>query len=280
MILHLEKAIAQAWGKDDPFARARQQHGKIFREKEGRRTLRFAVSGQPYFLKLHQGIGWREIIKNLAHGRAPVLGAAQEWRAIQKLHRLGVPTLRIAGYGRRGWNPARQLSFLITYELRDAISLDRLCAQWRQRPDFAHKLEMLRQTAQIARTLHHNGVNHRDFYLCHFLLPRSSVGTPPTENPPVDHPPADPPRLHVMDLHRAQIRRATPRRWLIKDLGGLYFSALDARLTSRDRLRFMAFYRRKSVRQVLRERAFWRRVRCRAHAMYRRDFGREPPPST
>ena len=34
------------------------------------------------FIKLHYGVGWREIFKNLLLGRWPVLGAKNEWRAL------------------------------------------------------------------------------------------------------------------------------------------------------------------------------------------------------
>ena len=37
----------------------------IYRNKEGRKTLKFNHQGRPYFLKLHLGIGWGEIFKNL-----------------------------------------------------------------------------------------------------------------------------------------------------------------------------------------------------------------------
>ena len=261
MILHLEKEIADAWAEDCAFKHAQQQQGEVFREKEGRRTLRFALDGKHYFLKLHQGIGWREIIKNLLQFRLPVIGATTEWLAIQKLHQLGLRTMTTVGYGRRGFNPAKQLSFLITDELTDTLSLEELCATWPQRPpDFQFKQAILRQVAEIARMLHENGVNHRDFYLCH-LRADVSMGR---ENLNAHNL-----RLFVMDLHRAQIRKKTPVRWIIKDLGGVYFSALNIGLTSRDLLRFMALYSGKTFRELTAERAFWLKVARRAKRIAR-----------
>jgi heptose I phosphotransferase len=73
----------------------------------------------------------------------------------------------------------------------------------------------------------------------------------------------------VIDLHRAQIRRRTPRRWLIKDLAGLYFSALGIGLTRTDRWRFIAAYERKPLREVLQgHRRFWERVERTAFALH------------
>ncbi len=267
MIVHLDRVIAEAWAGDDPFAQAQRQQGKVFRDKEGRRTVRFAVGARRYFLKLHRGVGWGEVFKNLLQLRLPVVSARNEWRAIAKLHELGVPTMSAVGYGCRGFNPAKRLSFLITEELRDTLSLEDLCAEWaRHPPCFALKLALITQVAEIARTLHENGVNHRDFYLCHLLadisLRRENLNR---ENL----------RLYVVDLHRAQVRKETPTRWMVKDLGGVYFSALGIGLTSRDVLRFMRVYSRTNTRGVMKERALWSKVARRAKRIYRRDFGCE-----
>ena len=261
MIVHLNKELADAWAGDDPFARAQQQQGDIFREKEGRRTLRFALGAKHYFLKLHQGVGWGEVAKNLLQFRLPVTSASNEWFAIKKLHQLGLPTLTAVAYGRRGFNPAKQLSFLITDELTDTISLEELCATWPQHPpDFALKRALIMRVAETARALHENGVNHRDFYLCHLLVD-VSMGRA--------HLSPDNLRLHVGDLHRAQIRKKTPARWMVKDIGGVYFSALNIGLTSRDMLRFMKAYSRKNTRQVAADRAFWLKVARRARRIVR-----------
>jgi heptose I phosphotransferase len=91
--------------------------------------------------------------------------------------------------------------------------------------------------------MHQGGVNHRDFYLCHFLL---HLDPPPTP----EHF-----RLSLIDLHRAQLRARTPRRWRDKDLAALYFSVLDIGLTKRDLLRFLAAYFARPLRLLLREEA-------------------------
>ncbi len=261
--LYLGKKIFEVWAGDDPFVRAQQQQGELFREKEGRRTLLFSLGEQRYFLKLHQGIGWGGVVKNLWRFRLPVLDASSEWLAIERLGQLGVHTMTVAAHGRRGFNPAKRTSFLITDELANTLSLEDLCASWSRRPpDFVLKKALIAQVAEIARTLHENGVNHRDFYLCHFLVD-ISMGREKLA--------AENLRLFVIDLHRAQIRKKTPARWIVKDLGGLYFSALDIGLTSRDVLRFMKIYSRKSVRQLREDNAFWRKVWKRAKQMRRSE---------
>jgi len=267
--LFLREDIAAAWRGFDPFAMAQQQQGSIYRDKEGRRTLRFEHNHRGYFLKLHQGVGWREIFKNLMQLRLPVIGATDEYKAILALEKLSIDTLSIAGYGRRGHNPATQLSFLITDELTQIESLEDFCGRWAQQaPTFALKKALILRLADISRRVHAAGINHRDYYLCHFLLDTST---------PVSAANLDDHRLYLMDLHRAQIRARVPQRWLIKDLGALYFSALHIGLTKRDIFRFMRAYRQQPLRQLLNaEKSFWSAVLRRAGQIYRRDHGHAP----
>lgn len=267
--LFLRDDIAQLWRGRDPFTCAQAQQGAIFRNKEGRRTLRFEHAGRGYFLKLHEGVGWGEIFKNLLQARLPIVGAGPEYRALQALRAIGIDTLTAAGFGQRGRNPAAQLSFLITDELTSVESLEDFCARWpRQPPTFALKRALIERLASISRTLHGAGINHRDYYLCHFLLDSAA---------PIDAAAVGTRPLYLIDLHRAQIRTRVPERWLIKDLGGLYYSALDIGLTKRDVLRFIRAYRGEPLRAVFaRERSFWQAVQRRAGQIYRRDFGREP----
>jgi heptose I phosphotransferase len=105
-------------------------HGEIYRALEGRCTQRIELGGQGYFLKQHRGVGWKEIIKNLLQLRLPVLGAKNEWRAVQRLCDLGIATMQVVAYGQRGWNPAHHESFLLTRELVDTVSLEDLSREW------------------------------------------------------------------------------------------------------------------------------------------------------
>lgn len=268
-MIWLRDDIRALFPGEDAFDRILALQGEVFRELAGRRTLRFCVGERSYFAKLHFGVGWGEIFKNLWRLRQPVLGAGQEWRAIQRFEALGVETMTLAAYGERGGNPARRESFVITDELVNTISLEDLSRNWRSAPPATgFKRALIARVAEIARTLHENGVNHRDFYLCHFLL-EQITGTAGQGGAA--------PKLHVIDLHRVQIRCRTPKRWVIKDLAGLFFSSLDIGLTSRDVYRFLRHYRRRSLREIFsRESGFWSRVARRAVRLYQRDFKRLP----
>lgn len=240
-------------------------NGKVFRALEGRKTIRFERDGHGYYIKQHLGVGWKEIIKNWLQFRLPVLSAEVEWKALKVCQELGLLTLKVVGYGKRGWIPSRQQSFLITEELQEVTSLEDVCASWKQAaPSFLLKYRLIREIAHIARILHQHGLNHRDFYLCHFLLKNDSIDQV--------HP-----QLYLIDLHRVQIRNRTPFRWKVKDIAGLYFSAMDAGLTQRDLFRFLRYYFSKSLHDVfLTEKKFLNSVEQRAIALYRKSFRRFP----
>jgi heptose I phosphotransferase len=92
--------------------------------------------------------------------------------------------------------------------------------------------------ANVSKTMHDAGINHRDYYICHFLLEKETLATPAE------------PDCYLIDLHRAQMRKTVPERWAVKDIVGLYFSAMDIGLSKRDCLRFMRIYSGKTLRQL------------------------------
>jgi len=245
---------------------AQAQPADIYRDKEGRKTLRFEYGGKPWFLKLHTGIGWPEVIKNLLQLRLPVVSARNEYRAVLALRQAGVPTLDVAAYARQGINPAAVCSMIVTAELTATVSLEHYCANWAvQPPAPAIRMRLIRALADSARRMHELGINHRDFYLCHFHLDQLSLQEAQT-------------RCYLIDLHRAQIRAHTPRRWRIKDLAGLYFSAMDCGLTRRDLLRFIRHYGAGQPRPLpVGDKRLWRQVERQATRLYRKAHGREPP---
>lgn len=270
-IYFLRHELEQHWQHvDDIISHVGQMEGEVFRQKEGRRTFRCLINTRPYFIKYHAGVGWKEIIKTLLKFRSPVLGARNEWQAIHCLEKAGIPTMQLAGYGERGTNPATRQSFVITDELQNTMSLEYLGQQWRnQPPSFIDKRNLIQRLADISRDMHAAGMNHRDYYLCHFLIDEQfSQDNRIDELRP----------LYLIDLHRAQLRQQVPQRWLRKDLAGLYFSALDVPLTRRDLFRFMRRYRQKPLRDILStERPLWQRIERQAHSLYEKTRRRANP---
>jgi len=200
--IYLRLELGKLWRGRDIFATVEQLDGEIFRHKEGRRTLRFQLAEKSYFLKYHKGIGWLEIIKNILQLRAPIISAKNEWKAVKFLEKQGVETMTLAGYGEKGLNPAAKQSFVITDDLTDTMSLEFLGEQWHKTPPtFASKKALIEKLATISKKMHENGMNHRDFYLVHFLLDKSFA-----EHNTFTH---DTP-VFLIDLHRALISEGKP----------------------------------------------------------------------
>ena len=257
---YLDPELRELLSESAMFEQLADMDGEVFREVASRRTFRFRYGERDYFAKVHYGVGWREIIKNLLQMRLPVLGAANEWIAIRRLDDLGVDTMVPVAYSCSGANPATQRSCIVTRALVDTISLEDLAADGPI--PFTLKRRLIARVAAISARMHEGGVNHRDLYICHFHL---DLATRNLESP----------RLYVIDLHRAQVRRKTPQRWIVKDVAGLLFSAFDAGLTRTDLVRFMTAYSGKSLRATIREdQHFWRQVVQRARRLYQREFGR------
>ena len=229
-MLVLKEPFKTAWANKDPFEEVLKLNGEIYREVATRRTLNFKFEGESFYIKVHKGTTVKEILKNYLSLRAPVLGAANEYKAINRLTELGVNTMEVVAFGERGVNPLTRESFIITKDLNPAVSLEDYCKVWKDNPPSYHvKKVLIEEVARMVKTMHEGGVNHRDCYICHFLLHLPYCGQ-------------ESPKLSVIDLHRAQIRRKVPIRWRNKDLVALYFSSQYLKLTLRDYFRFLRIY--------------------------------------
>lgn len=258
--LYLSEDFRQRWSEPVDLDRLMQIEGEVFRQVARRRTLKFELGGKAYFIKIHRGVGWAEIIKNLLQLRWPVLGAQNEYQAILRLQKLGVETMTLAAYGKRGQNPAELESLVVTESLEQTISLEDVVLQQQHRPvPLRLKRALLTRVAKMASALHTNGLNHRDLYICHFLLHLLPHEKWPDSN---DF------HLYLIDLHRVQIRKRTPERWVVKDVAALHFSSMGAGLTLRDRLRFIRAYSDLPLRQALQNQSeFWAKVEQKAQAL-------------
>lgn len=237
------------------YAELLQLDGVVYRHQAGRKTFATSIHGQDCFVKLHDGVGWREILKNLFQGRLPIIGAQTEYRALTRLAELKIPSLRVVEYGRHGVNPAKQQSYLVTKALVNTQSLEDFCASWPEHPpEVGFKRRLIRAIAELAARMHSAGINHRDFYLCHLHVDLTALALGEV-------------RLHLIDLHRAQMRRSVPWRWHVKDVAGLYFSAMRLGLTWRDYLWFVHCYGAKPSSTPDNSYRFWQEVEQRAYAL-------------
>ena len=230
----------------DTFKALMQMPGKAFRDVRGRKTIQVTLGDKSYFIKQHFGVGWAEIFKNLIAFKKPILGAMTEVNAIQKLASIGIPTTPLIAYGQQGCNPATMQSFVMTEDLGDIISLEELSADW---PAFtgAFKQQLLQSVAELASKLHGAALVHRDFYLCHFVFKKQDIDI---ERSVVKN-------LHLIDLHRMLHGQSSSGMTVMKDIAGLYFSAMQYGLSAEDLAVFQKHYLPQSPE-------FWAQVEVRA----------------
>ncbi|MDE0052699.1 MAG: lipopolysaccharide core heptose(I) kinase RfaP [Gammaproteobacteria bacterium] len=238
---YLRDDLGTAWDGQDPFEVVQALRGETYRIVKNRRTLRFVEGGAAYFAKVHDAVGWREIVKELCNLKLPAMGARNEYAACRYLEERGVKAPRVAAFGQRGLNPARARSFVVCDALDGYASLEDITDQWsREPPAPTLRRRLVHAVADLARSLHVAGVNHRDFYLCHIWAHEAALAQGEVE-------------LAIIDLHRAQIRPRVPRRWVLRDLAALMFSVAHLGLPRNDYLRFLARYTRRPLRNVLSE---------------------------
>ena len=132
--MFLRADIAAAWHGQDPLAAAFALTGDVLRQMPGRRTLRVLIAGRTFVAKLHSGVGYREIAKNLLMGRAAVVGAENEYMALQRLHSVGVPSMQIAAFGSTDSAAAHRRSFILLDYIEHAQTLEDVARTWRTRP--------------------------------------------------------------------------------------------------------------------------------------------------
>lgn len=204
-------------------------------------TLRFTLDDagreRAFYIKRHGRSALKEYIKPLLSFRWPILGARNEWNALLEFHDAGLPTMMPVALGQSGSN-----SFLITEALENCTKLSELTSptttpaetEPRRRVDSAHavgpdRTSLVKGIARMTRTMHAAGLHHQDYYLGHLLLPNvAAAGEAP------------PDRVYVIDLGRVRKQQPLAKRWIVKDLAQLNYSAREARPA--ERIRFLREY--------------------------------------
>jgi heptose I phosphotransferase len=199
------------------------------------------------YLKRHQRPRVTELIKPLFRLTRPIVGARNEWEAILRFHEIGIATMVPVALGE-----AEGRSFLITQGIEDCQKLTAWMQAHRHslhNGQLAAFRDIVTGLADVARRMHSAGMHHQDFYLTHLMVPQSG-GTAP---------------IHVLDLGRARFQPRLARRWIVKDLGQLNYSADGVSAT--ERLRFFKRYLGRDLRSE--DRALVRRIISKSKAIAR-----------
>lgn len=244
--------------------------GDIYRQVKSRVTIKACINNQNYFIKKHWKITLSEFIKNIFSLKWPVTSAMSERQAIEAIKRFNIKTMDVAAYGWR-----EHSSFIITKSIEPNLELDKICEQLKYHKNyFKLKKYLIKYIAAVTRKMHLHGLNHRDYYICHFLLNIQGVSEITSvldSNSAVSQNLEQllGQNIYLIDLHRMQIRDKVPQRYLIKDLGALLFSVRNLGLSKSDYIRFIRDYMGisdycKFKQFMTNEAKFWQQVKQRA----------------
>ena len=186
------------------------------------------------FLKKHHVRTWHSRIRAM-FGLAPGQTAGRvEAENVGRLAAIGIASMRVAAWGERLHSDGRLESYLMTEELEGYRPLEQFLAERFGQAE-AHSGatrdrdlgRLIRLVADTARRFHRSGYNHRDFYCCHFFIRELSTGR-------FD--------VRLIDLQRVQHRVRFRRRWLVKDLAQLSYSASRRQIKCTQRMAFIRRY--------------------------------------
>ncbi len=213
--------------------------GRCLRALTDRENWRLSLQNKQQtrgaYLKKHHVRTWLTRLRaRLGTGPGETSGRV-EAHNVGALTANGIEVMRLMAYGEKLHADGLLESFVLTEELEDYTDLHTflhhrfpplsipVSTAARDR-DLA---QLIREVARVARRFHQAGFNHRDLYCGHFYI-RESV-------PGEFH-------IRLIDLQRVQHRRRFRRRWIVKDLAQLAWSAPRDRIKCTDKLAFMRCY--------------------------------------
>ncbi len=218
-----------------------------------RSRIRFQIESPSttLFLKRYNRPPLPVQIKNRLAARSRVSCASGELLAITNLNASGVKTPKPIAYGQQWHGPIEKRSFIITEKIPEAESLER------QLPPSFHtqatpeniraRRRFIKELAAFVRKFHDTGYRHRDLYLSHIFHGNSGA-------------------FYLIDLARTFRPLLLKKRYRIKDIAQLYYSAPSAQISRTDRLRFYLAYTARS-RLTAGDKRFIKKVASKARRM-------------
>jgi len=189
--------------------------------------------------------------------------ALLEFDSASRLTASGINTPKTVCYGEQWGNLFEERSFTITEKIPNAESLERKLPDCFKEPASKESLksrrDLIAQLAGFIKRFHETNYRHRDLYFAHIFY-------------------SDDGRFYLIDLARAFRPIVLSRRFQVKDIAQIYYSAPGRHFSQTDRLRFYVAYtgRRKLTNE---DKIFIRRVISKTKRIARHDIkhGREVP---
>jgi len=185
-----------------------------------RQRIRLALSDRDakehiFYLKRYDFPGWLPTLKRWLKERRHRGFAVYDFAAALTLAEKDITVPRPVAFGEQPGFLGPRRSFVLLEEIPGGQALERLLPRWdasRSRYRLLRdRTRLLQALAALVRRLHEHGFFHRDLYLSHIFICRDDTGRE---------------RLGLIDLQRV-FHPHFPRRWRIKDLAQLLYSARE-----------------------------------------------------
>jgi len=182
--------------------------------------------------------------------------ALREFESAKKLTAAGINTPKVVSYGEQWSTLFEERSFIITEKIPDAESLERKLPDFFHSPTTTENLKLRKnfivQSAHFIRKFHETNYRHRDLYLSHIFY-------------------GDKGKFYLIDLARVFRPVVLRRRFQIKDIAQVYYSAPVKYFSKTDRMRFYMAYTGQS-KLTKKDKIFIRKVINKAKRMARHDI--------
>ncbi len=231
-----------------------------------RSRLEFAVNSPrktTFYLKRYDNPPIGIQLKTWLAGRARKSLGFMEYETSQFLREAGINTPKTIAYGRQWGSLFEKRSFFITEKIPDAEALERKlpdCFEGKISPEnIKLRRIFISGLANFIKKFHETNYRHRDLYMSHIFYNKHEG-------------------FYLIDLARAFRPLLLSRRFQIKDIAQLYYSAPGKYFSRTDRLRFFLKYtNHKKLNQD--DIIFIRKVMKKVHQMAQHDkkHGRKAP---
>lgn len=228
-------------------------NGETIKQIKARSVIRFEAPHhdikRTFYIKRHNSefIGLSRLFSRLFPRRSLSQGKL-EFENICDFRKNNLPTAVPVAVGEKFSRFFWVRSFLITEDFSPFISLEALLenqAQVLSGPKGENKKRiLLKEIAVLARRMHKNGFNHRDFNATHILLNYNNG--------------SDIPQIALFDLQRVEKRKYCRFRWKIKSIARLNFTLPDDIFNIKDRISiFLSYKEKRSLNFIDRMQWFW-----------------------
>jgi len=196
------------------------------------------TEGGTYYLKRFKHPPARRQIERWRAGHWRQSTAGVEWDNARRLAGAGIPAAQAVAFGQEMIGPWEVRSFVLLREV-PGEALERWVPAHLPADDT--EIDRRRRRARVDRlarlvaAFHGAGFVHRDLYLSHVFIQPASTGDD-------DKPDKD--SFCLIDLQRVFCPTWRRRRWAVKDLAALNFSAPAEQISRPERLRFLCRYAR------------------------------------